>query len=227
LKKVGRVRVAAEAGLAVEMDGEVVGTAPVEGELYVEPGEHLIEAKRADGATSSERFVVDEGELVRVRLPDVRLPADTAPRPEAATQTREEQDTSPESEKKRHNWVPAYVLGGLSVAALGTSVGLRVAAGAKESKGKALHDELMPGDCDGSQSVGQCAELESMTKSQRSLGIASDATLIASGVFAGATLGWIVYELARPKRAELSAMKATPLLDVSAQSAWIGLRGQF
>jgi hypothetical protein len=226
LKKVGRVRVAAEAGLAVDVDGEAVGTAPVEDELYVEPGEHLIEAKRSDGATSSERFVVDEGELVRVRLPDVSLPV-------AAAESTPNDDSAPPppppaAERKRHNWAPAYVFGGVAVATLASGIVLRVVAGNKLNKIEGLSGDLQPGECHDASRAAQCDELESLTKSQRNLGIAADATMIVSGVFAAATLGWVVYELARPKHAKNRPTTSTmPLLEVSAQRAWVGLRGQF
>jgi hypothetical protein len=155
------------------------------------------------------------------------LPADTTPRPDAATQKREEQDTSPEAEKKRHNWVPAYVLGGLSVAALGTSVGLRFAAGAKKSKVEDLSEGLLPGECATTSRSPQCDEIDSQTATHRKLATSSNVLLVGGGALAGAAIGWLVYELSRPRESSYSDTRFFPLFDVGTTGGTVSISGNF
>jgi hypothetical protein len=202
---------------------------PLSKPLYLEPGVHSLVFKANEHRQMSRAFRVVAGERHVVAAEFEEPPVTETPVETQTAEVAPQHAPAPASVKEttKHNWIPAYVLGGVTVATLASSVVLRVVAGSKKDKGKRLHDDLMPGDCDGSESVDMCDELASLIKSQRSFGIASNATMIASGVFAGATLGWIIYELVRPKEMKTSAMNMEPLLDVGAQRAWVGLRGQF
>src|SRR5690606_1389230 len=60
--QVGAVTVAASAvGAEVLVDGQVVGRAPLEGELFVEPGEHQVEARLQGYAPTSQTVRVAKG----------------------------------------------------------------------------------------------------------------------------------------------------------------------
>src|SRR5690606_1984290 len=154
--------------------------------IYLEPGVHSLVFKANEHRQMSRAFRIGAGErhVISAEFEELPPPVTETPaeiqEPEVASQP----EPAPVEETTKHNWVPAYVLGGVTVATLASSIVLRVVAGGKKDKGKRLHDDLMPGDCDGSESVDMCDELASLTKSQRSFGIASNATMIASGVFA-------------------------------------------
>lgn len=230
LGKVGVVRVEfAQDGVQVLLKDKVLGVTPLSKPLYLEPGVHSLVFKAHEHRQMSRAFRVAAGERHLVAAEFEAIPVTETPeetqKPEVAPQPAP--IPAPVEESTKHNWIPAYVLGGMTVATLASSIVLRVVAGNKKKKVEGLHNDLMPGDCADSGGAAECEELDSLAKSQRSLGIASDVTMIASGVFAGATLGWIIYELVRPKEAKTSAMNAVPLLDVSTQQAWVGLRGQF
>lgn len=234
LEYVGRVNVRfPEAGMAVRLDKIQVGTTPLSDDVYVQPGIHEVEIVNPDGRRVTRAFAVKAGEKHVEHIRDFDQPA-VKETPPGSPQQQEKQPQTDEGKsepppgpsQRKHNWVPAYVLGGVTVVTLASSIVLRVMAGQKKEKVEELDDQLPPYACE-FDSSGDCAELESTSKSQRRLGIASDATMIASGVFAGATLGWVVYELARPKKAKMAAVNVQPLLDVSAHHTWFGLRGYF
>src|SRR5690606_15947068 len=100
----------------------------------------------------------------------------------------------------KHNWVPAYVLGGVSVATLASSIVLRVVAGNKKDKLDEIRAEILPDDCSDSSNSDQCSDLETANKTQRNFSVASDVTLIVGGVVAATTLGYVIYELVHKKK---------------------------
>ncbi len=63
------VRVAVSVqGAAVTLDGQSVGTAPLETELWLEPGEYVVEARHAGYEPASERVTVRAGESREIML---------------------------------------------------------------------------------------------------------------------------------------------------------------
>ncbi|WP_437571454.1 PEGA domain-containing protein [Sorangium sp. So ce542] len=56
------------AGAEVLVDGKAVGKAPLEGEVFVEPGEHRVEARLSGYETASQTVRVGKGGTVKVEL---------------------------------------------------------------------------------------------------------------------------------------------------------------
>lgn len=72
-------------GATVSLDGEPVGTTPLEGPLMASPGRHVVEAAREGYDTEGRSIEVREGELAPLELslrPRADLPADLAGRVE-------------------------------------------------------------------------------------------------------------------------------------------------
>jgi tetratricopeptide (TPR) repeat protein len=68
-QRVGVVRVAVSVkGAAVMIDGKAVGTAPLETELWLEPGEYVVEARHTGYQPASARVVAKAGEAREVML---------------------------------------------------------------------------------------------------------------------------------------------------------------
>jgi len=226
LEKVGAVLVEAEEGLRVVVDGESVGISPLDSEIYVEPGEHLIAVERADGAKASERFVVSGGERITIRLPEVKLPMveEEAPQPEPVQSATNDSQTDT---RRKHNWVPAYVLGGLSVAALGTSVGLRVAAGDKKSKVEGLGMGLVDGECAGAVLSQHCDDLDDESHAHRRLAISSNVLLISGAALGAGAVGWLIYELTKSSGQKEGKGAIFPGLMIGSSGAQLELKGNF
>src|SRR5690606_28050439 len=97
------------------------------------------------------------------------------------------------TESVERNWTPAWIVGGVTVAALGTSFVFRGLANGKESD----IDDLAPESPSACQAVttGDCAALGDAIDQQKTYATVSNVTLIVGGVSAAATLGYITYAL--------------------------------
>jgi hypothetical protein len=72
---VGAVRIEASVtGAEVLVDGVTYGEAPLLDEVFVDPGEHVFEARAAGYTAATERVTVERGGAVVVKLPLARLP---------------------------------------------------------------------------------------------------------------------------------------------------------
>jgi tetratricopeptide (TPR) repeat protein len=75
-ERVGVVRVAVSVqGAAVILDGKEIGTAPLETELWLDPGEYVVEARHTGYQPASARVVAKPGESHEVKLSLGALPA--------------------------------------------------------------------------------------------------------------------------------------------------------
>jgi hypothetical protein len=84
LARIARITVAAPDGAVLSVDGNEIGTMPVEMPLMVAPGEHKI-VVRSQGMRDAERTVrVASGDIVDVALKLVELPGESAIKPKNA-----------------------------------------------------------------------------------------------------------------------------------------------
>jgi hypothetical protein len=67
-KHVARLVVAAEEKAAISVDGKLVGEAPLANELWLEPGEHVVEARVSGKRPATERVVLAAGDDRNVAL---------------------------------------------------------------------------------------------------------------------------------------------------------------
>jgi hypothetical protein len=223
-KHVGTVTVDVnKPGAEVLIDGKSVGRSPLPDAVYVEPGEHVFEA-RLDGHTAATKNVAattggDHAiklELVE-KLDTVVLP------PSGLDNPRTNGGTSPGPGRER-NWVPTLVAGGIAVVGIGTGVGFLIAAGGKNSD---RDDTLagIPGDADskcfggGGAYASDCeraSELKDDRNRFRVFGYVGLGVGAAAGV--AAVLLW-------PRSAERSALRVSPVVSEAEQG--VRVVGQF
>lgn len=230
LGKVGVVRIEfAQEGVEVLLKDKVLGVTPLSKPLYLEPGVHSLVFKANEHRQMSRAFRVVAGERHLVAAEFETLPS---PKAETPTETQKPEVVpqpapAPVDESAKHNWIPAYVLGGVTVATLASSIALRLVAGGKKDKGESLSKDLSTVDCQVGNDE-RCSELASLNKTQRSLAMASDLTLIVSGVGAAATIGYVIYELMHTKKSETTAQyKLRPDFGFAGNVGWMSLSGTF
>jgi tetratricopeptide (TPR) repeat protein len=159
LKHVGRVRVSVNAaGAALFLDGEPIGSAPLEDELLVDSGDHIVSA-RLNARTSPDRsFSIGAGELQTV---DITLPESSQP---AATASRiaqgKDDTTTPARDASGVTARTVVVVAGsvLTVSAAALGVVYLVDANNAEANANRLRAEtLQSGDAAAASRNGQCA----------------------------------------------------------------------
>jgi hypothetical protein len=188
--------------------------------LVFKANEHR-QMSRAFRVVAGERHVV-AAEFETLPSPKAETPTETQ-KPEVVPQPA----PAPVDESAKHNWIPAYVLGGVTVATLASSIALRLVAGGKKDKGESLSKDLSTVDCQVGNDE-RCSELASLNKTQRSLAMAPDLTLIVSGVGAAATIGYVIYELMHTKKSETTAQyKLRPDFGFAGNVGWMSLSGTF
>jgi hypothetical protein len=207
---VGGVKVSVDTpGAQVFIDGKPVGVSPLAYEFFVEAGSHKVRAE-LKGDTVSTEFVAENGETsaVSLKLEDT-----------AAAASSDKSPPVEETPRAERNWVPAYVLGGVTVAALGTSFVFRGLAGGKKKD----IDDLEPSDPSGcvDSSSSDCTDLSDAIDAHKTFADVSNVSLIVGGVAAATTIGYITYALIK---------KSPPVqtgIAVSGTSGFVTINGSF
>jgi tetratricopeptide (TPR) repeat protein len=144
--RLGRLRISAPLGAALSVDGDVVGKAPFEGDLWVDPGEHQISIQDASGKETSKAIVVSAGKTYIVDLDLTTKPAATErPAPDVVTPASptlkaDEQGEMEETHSNGRIWV--LVGGGaLSMTAAGIGVGYWMHTARLDDQVRALQGE--------------------------------------------------------------------------------------
>src|SRR5690606_20974979 len=162
-----------------------------------------------DGALLEEKFTIEAGASRQLEL--------TTEQPRTAPTSPAHQATPPAGEvtggdtsREPPSWVPAYVAGGLSAAALVTSVVLRASRRGDARDIERLGETVPEGSCASEHGrPSECARLAGAIDRYDTKGGAADVTLAIGGVAAAAASGYVVYllfdEPASPSRVRASA----------------------
>ncbi|MGK4007427.1 PEGA domain-containing protein [Sorangium sp. So ce1036] len=213
--QVGAVTVAVSAvGAEVLVDGQVVGRAPLEGELFVEPGEHQVEARLQGYAPASQTVQVEKAETAKVELAMTLLQSEateaapganagageSAPAAGSGALVAEQPPVAPvepAAPPEERNWVPVIALGVASVVGLGVGLGTTVAGSNVlddvHARRQAIRDA--GGQCTKPSAafVDDCAELSGTGERVDMLGHVAGAAYVASGVLAAAALTYALW----------------------------------
>ncbi|MGK4007419.1 PEGA domain-containing protein [Sorangium sp. So ce1036] len=213
--QVGAVTVAASAvGAEVLVDGQVVGRAPLEGEVFVEPGEHQVEARQQGYAPASQTVRVEKAGTAKVELAMVPLQSavaeaapganagagESAPGAGAGALVAEQPPAGPvepAAPREERSWVPVIALGAASVVGLGVGVGMTVASNSASADGRAQADAILKagGGCPDAPPAyeGSCADLRSTASRVDTFGRAATVAYAASGVLAIAAVTYALW----------------------------------
>ncbi|WP_441291967.1 PEGA domain-containing protein [Sorangium sp. KYC3313] len=245
---VGALAVSVSAPLAeVLVDGKPAGKAPLAGELFVEPGEHTLEA-RLDGYAPAQKTVrVDKGETAAVTLALVtkgnaaakageKTAASDAAReatgeaggygPSAARPAaKPEQHVAVPGRIEQRSWIPVIALGAASAVALGVGVGMTVASNNANDEAHAQSRSIRGagGQCivPSVAFTARCAELDRLGAEADGLGTAAFASYIASGVSALAAVTYAFW----PRRAGTTSTGLSVRPDVRLQGSGVIVTG--
>ena len=187
---------------SILVDGEDVGFTPLEQAIYLLPGSYTIEAK-SEGMSASQTIEAKAGESQVVELV-LESSTDGLPASGLEEPAAEPVEAPPVEETVERNWTPAWILGGVTVASLGTSFVFRGLASGKKNEAEDIRNGNSQSCTEGNpQGVDSdaCSKLDSLATSNDTFATVSNVTLIASAVTAAATIAYITYELTGKKRA--------------------------
>jgi hypothetical protein len=199
--QVGTLRIqVSPPGAEVSLDGVSIGSAPLEAKVFVEPGKHLVRATRAGMAPVERAIAVRRGDEEVVTL-DLTAEGSAAPVESPAAPAAVEPTSAPvtSAAMAERNWLPAYVLGGVTLASLVTSLAFRASASNEEDEVERLGGEVPDEGCAGTAASGKpCQDLAAaVDRHDQKAGFANVA-LVVAGVGAAATAGYITFVLLEP-----------------------------
>lgn len=210
-QQIGAVRVAVSAdGADVSVDGKRVGVSPLPDELFLDPGQHTLEASKAGVGSAKESVSIARGEARSLTLTLASSTTPSASASPAAPPAPPAPTVAPEAPRKS---VPLLVAGGVvGLGALGAGIGLLVASGAKGSDADALLAEVRPtGTCPNPVAGARCDELKSLRESKDTLHNVGMPLLVGGGVVLAATAVYALWPSAAPKT-ERAALAAAPIV---------------
>lgn len=219
--KVGAVAVkGSPRGAEIVVNGEVVGVPPFDDEVFVEPGEVVIEAKLADYEPWKKSVTVAAGgaETVTVEMVKVKPKQDEGP-----------VAVGPVEVGKR-SMVPVYALGSASLVMLGVGFGLDLYGKDQAEKTRDLIQQIKNanGKCGSSPRHSLCDEYESTRSSGQAVAYTAVGFYIAGVLAAGGALAWALWPVggAEKKKEETKqGLQVTPLL--SGTSFGLAAQGRF
>lgn len=187
----------------VFVDGRSMGRAPLAAAVFVEAGDHKLEA-RLGGATARAALTAKGGGTHEIAL------------------TFDEQ-------RPPEGWKPPLALvlasGGLALAGIGAGAGLTVAANGKAEEAKTLRAGVGDGSACTPPTTAparQCATLLEAWTTQGTLSNAALGAFVAGGALSVATVALLVWNRSKSDSARIGVAPA-----VSAQSAGLLVRGQW
>jgi hypothetical protein len=165
---VGALRVSTDDGVSIKVDGQVVGTAPLQSPVFVDPGSHeVVFSQGSDNATKTVQVEAGADALVEGRVEHVAPPEPVAPVAPAVKPPPVVAVPAPTGYERRDHLYPA-IIGGASLAVgLGMAIGFRMAADANDSHADELRQRVGPNGCAaGMPPNPDCAELMDTAKSK-------------------------------------------------------------
>lgn len=180
-------------GASIFVDGERIGTSPLDRPIYLMAGEYSVRAER-HGESAETTFSAEKATLTEVSL-KLEGPSEEA---EPAGRNAEKNPERSSGARTGKNWVPAYVLGGVTIAALGTSMVFRGLAGGSSKKKDDAQSNLSDYACaEGDTVPAACQDIEKYGDRANQQATIADATLIGAVVLGTATLGYVLFRMGK------------------------------
>jgi len=200
--RVGAVRIEAEPGAEISVDGRPVGKAPLADEVFLEPGSHRITA--SVGSRSRSKDVAVAGGEARA----VDLAVQDAPGPVWIAEPL----GPPAPARPVKSSIPiGWLIVGAGATAGGVVLGTVLAASSNAAHAKsveALGELQAKGDatvmCRGTAAPPACTQHRELHRRGELLGIGSKASFIAGGLAAAATVGFMFW----PRGSDAVGIKA-------------------
>lgn len=217
-----------EPGAEVILDGKPLGKSPIESDVYVDRGDHVMEAKLEGYEPVTEKLTATAGSThdVNLTLKRKEAPKSTLPPPGAGGAGAGE---APSGSSKPNTVI---VIGGamVSVAALATGIGLSVAANGKADDAVAIRDQLRVRGAPLCNTSGldaatamSCADLRSTLEDKDSFTNTAIAAFVIGGVAATATAVYTFWPLRKTSKA--AEVRPVPVMTGKEGGLW--LMGRF
>lgn len=206
-KHVGSLRLHVNVTAQVSLDGKLVDVVIGDGELFVEPGRHAVEASQAGYAPDRKDVQVAAGEARDMDFALLAAPTAAASPPPPP---------DPQSAPRERTRVPVIVGGALAGLGLVLGTGLTVAANQRSSAATALRTKIVatPGSplCPGTAQplVDECAQLKSNLAHQGTFATAAVWSYIAAGAFAVGTGAYVVWATRASKPTATARIRIAP-----------------
>jgi hypothetical protein len=208
--KVASVRLDVDViGVEILVDGRPIGLTPLLDPIFVDPGEHLIEAKSSAGNGRSQSVTLAAGEEIAIELkvgPVRAAPSPVASQPVASRPAASPLRIAPPSPTPAVGRVAPMVIyfgAALSVAAVGVGVGFTLSAASKSAE-RTARIQGLPGTnaCGGgSPYVEDCNAIEQSSATERTYRGFAIGSFAVGGALAAATLALALW----PKPSRYSA----------------------
>jgi hypothetical protein len=184
-------------GAQVLVDGQLVGTAPLTGPVFVEPGRRRFEAKKDGTGQASQEIHVTAGATPVV---DLKLVAGTAVQGRASARHEVQMSETPTiergslQEQSKRSKVPAFVIGGVGMVALGIGVPFIGVAVSQRSEATGLSIATTH-SCRLSDPLptGKCKDLASAAASSDTFGNVGVAALVVAGVAVASVATYLLW----------------------------------
>jgi hypothetical protein len=213
-------------GAEVSVDGVSAGAAPVPDEIFVEPGSHTVQAKRAGYLDAKQTVQAAKGSAQTVTL---ALPP--APPPPLTTTGSVPQSTPPPWRPGPAVLIPA---GALAAGGIAIGAGLTVAANGKASDVHAIQGSLKQGGasypCAGASgaTATTCSKLRDAATAQQTLSDAAFASFVTGGAFALAAAGLGIWSSVTPKdTGPKRGVHVVPVVGVGAGAGGVVVTGRW
>ncbi|WP_437335939.1 PEGA domain-containing protein [Sorangium sp. So ce394] len=230
-------------GAEVLVDGKTVGKAPLEGEVFVEPGEHRVEARLLGYAPASQMVKVAKGGTAEVTLAMVLAKSEAqeatpgAKAAEGASTPGAEAGApaaglapgapaEPASPPQPRSWVPVIALGAASVVGLGVGIGMTVASRNARSDADAQRAAILsrgPGCVNAPSDVASaCNAFKDTAGSAEAFGTGALVAYVASGALAA---GAVTYALWPRSATTGSSVGIRPIVSLATSETMVGVVG--
>jgi PEGA domain len=214
---------------AVSVDGKAIGKAPLDLEIFVEPGRHAIEARLEEHDPVSQAVELAAGASTNVSLSLAKtvVPAPVVKGQETDAGTKK--DVPPEPvpvplpppvPETRYappprSLVPGFVVGGVGVAALATGVGLFVAGVSKGSSAQSHYDAILKAGNSCVPAAGNfdpsCAQLSGISSTGDTLHNAGVGLMIGGSAAVAAGIVYVVWPQARGATPQAGSVSIAPM----------------
>jgi hypothetical protein len=238
-KKVAAARIEVDTpGAEVLIDGKSVGIAPLEDEVFVEPGERLVEAKLEGQQPARQPLSARAGETHAVSLklkqgePALAPAVGEASAGGAAVGTSAAPAATPDlgmvepAPAGRPSLVPAIAGGGVAVLGIGAGVIFHSIASSHESDADELRGRVTSqGGCGSGSALAACTALSEENDAVDRNRNLSTASFVVGGAGAAFAIGYLVWRELTPRNT--SGLNHVPSAVVSSRGAEIRLVGSF
>ncbi|WP_437713051.1 hypothetical protein WMF45_45240 [Sorangium sp. So ce448] len=239
LAKIAVVNIDVEPGATVLVDGKAVGQAPLPAPLFLEPGEHSLEARTGTGAVAQSTVRFEAGSqrnlALHPRMPQATTTAaTTAPTPTAATPTPVAPVPPPVAPAARPDTRvrDGVVLGGLALGGVAIAAGVVltvVSNGKSEEVNDATRSIAMNGDanaCNDPAFKARCDALDDANIAEGTTRNLAIAALVTAGAALGGTaLAYVLWPVGTPRTEASRGVRIAPA--ITAQSAGLTIGGAF